>query len=120
MAFAEAPLVIDPARVTSLAGPWAFHAGDDPRWAAPDFDDADWQRRPLRSGYQRAETTDGFAWYRRTLDLSPHRPMSAIERAGLHLGMTLGKVDSAYELYAGGLWVGGVGALPPDPRINYE
>ena len=117
---ADDPLVIDPTRVTSLAVAWAFHAGDDPRWAAPEFDDTEWQRRPLRSGFERKETPDGFAWYRRTIDLSPHRSMSEIERAGLHLGVTVGKIDSAYELYAGGLWVGGVGELPPEPRVNYD
>src|SRR5437868_7336961 len=26
----------------ALTGMWKMHAGDDPRWAAPDFDDSTW------------------------------------------------------------------------------
>jgi hypothetical protein len=28
---------------TLLDGPWRFHTGDDPRWAAADIDDSGWQ-----------------------------------------------------------------------------
>ena len=34
--------------------------------------------------------------------------------------MALDKVDSAYELYAGGRKLGGVGELPPRPRPEYD
>jgi signal transduction histidine kinase/HPt (histidine-containing phosphotransfer) domain-containing protein len=42
------------------------------------------------------------------------------ERARLRLGVRLGNVDSAYELFAGGVRLGGVGALPPQPRMEYD
>lgn len=28
--------------VAVLTGPWKFHPGDDPAWASPGFDDAQW------------------------------------------------------------------------------
>ena len=53
----------EPMHVYTLDGPWRAHAGDDPRWAAPDFEDSAWPERepPLAE--------PGFAWYRRTLRL---------------------------------------------------
>ena len=34
--------------------------------------------------------------------------------------LTVGKVDSAYEVFAGGVRLGGVGGLPPSPRVEYD
>ena len=31
------------ARATLLAGAWAFHVGDDSRWADPNTDDSGWE-----------------------------------------------------------------------------
>ena len=29
--------------VVQLNGPWKFHVGDNAKWAAPDFDDSNWE-----------------------------------------------------------------------------
>jgi hypothetical protein len=34
--------------------------------------------------------------------------------------VTIGPINSAYEIYVGGLHLGGVGRLPPEPRIDYD
>ena len=28
--------------MADLVGPWRFHAGDDPAWASPGYDDSHW------------------------------------------------------------------------------
>jgi len=45
---------------------------------------------------------------------------TAEERARLRVGLAIGKVDSAYEVFAGGERLGGVGALPPGRKIDYD
>lgn len=97
-----------------LAGPWAFHPGDDPAWAAPGFDDSGWPRLRLPGSWLRQGYADlaGLAWYRRRV--YPEAAPDAM------LAVTLGKIDSAYEVFAGGRRLGGVGALPPQPRMEYD
>jgi diguanylate cyclase (GGDEF)-like protein len=100
----------------SLGGLWRFRTGDDPAWSAPSFDDSEWRdlRVPLDWGRQGYDGYSGFAWYRLTLQLPASDPSLS------HLAVTLGKVHSAYELYAGGRFIGGVGSLPPSPQIVYD
>ena len=117
-----APLEVrEPGEVTNLAGDWKFRPGDDPAWAEPELDDDDWGEIRIPTGFGRRDTESTFAWYRLQVDMaSGSLPRSAAERADLHLGITIGKVDSAYEVYVGGQRLGGVGKLPPAPRMDYD
>jgi hypothetical protein len=97
--------------MVELDGPWQFHTGDDPAWAAPGFDDSGWER--LRGddtwGAQGHEGYTGFAWYRLHLALNPApgaKPDFALMLAG---------VMDAYELYLNGVLIGHNGKLPPHP-----
>jgi diguanylate cyclase (GGDEF)-like protein len=101
-------------RVRSLAGSWAFHPGDNPGWAAPGFDDSSWARLqvPLSWGVQGHQDVSGMAWYRIRVDRD--------WPADLPLGVTIGKIDAAYELYVDGVKLGGVGQLQPTPREEYD
>ena len=98
----------------SLSGLWAFQPGDDAAWAAPGFDDRGWTRLRVPGSWrhQGYNYLAGIAWYR--LRVPPIWPREET------LGLTLGGIHSAYELYAGGQRLGGVGALPPDPRIEAD
>ncbi|OFW43728.1 MAG: hypothetical protein A3J29_09705 [Acidobacteria bacterium RIFCSPLOWO2_12_FULL_67_14b] len=102
------------AGVIALAGPWAFQAGDNLAWAAPEFDSSAWPRLqvPMSWGRQGFHHVTGFAWYR----VRVAGPWAADEI----LGVQLGKVESAYEVFIGGRALGGVGRLPPDPQANYD
>lgn len=99
-----------------LGDGWWFRAGDDPGWAAPDLDHADWERVDLPHVW-----ADGGlpghgqrGWYRRVVELPPP---AAEDRP---LALRMGTVRNAYRLYLDGRPVGGVGALPPDPRVNHD
>ena len=109
-------------RPVSLAGTWKQRTGDDLRWAQADYDDSDWTpvRVPLGWG-RRSGPRAAYAWYRLTVQVGPDGlGPTPEERAPLRLGLALGKVDSAYEVYAGGERLGGVGALPPVGRMDYD
>lgn len=104
----------------SLAGQWQFLPGDDLYWASPDYDDNSWVNRRLTEqwpigGYPESNQ---LAWYRLTLkfDVSPTEKRKYLS----HLGVSIGKVMSAYELYAGGELLGGIGKLPPLSETNYD
>jgi hypothetical protein len=113
------PVDIGPSSV-ALTGPWKFHTGDDPRWSNPEFDDSQWQSMDLtprpgatdgdvgldgfvpgwnakgHSGYR------GYAWYRIRVNVTP-RTNGTLALLGPWA------VDSAYQIYADGRLLGGVG-----------
>lgn len=95
----------------AVGGLWQFHPGDDPAWAAPDFDDSGWRQievgRPWEGQGYRDLT--GFAWYRR------HVVLPAGLKPGWELGLRLTGVEDAAEVYWNGRLVGGMGKVPPDP-----
>jgi hypothetical protein len=112
---------------TLLDGPWRFHTGDDPRWAAPDLDDSRWETMDLTAppgshdgdvglpdyvgGWMAHGHPDyhGYAWYRRTVTVPAGSASWDI------LGPTL--VEDGYELYWNGQLLGGSGRLGPNPRL---
>lgn len=102
-----------------LNGPWRFRTSDDLRWADPNFDDAGWEIVDLTpapgardndvglpgyvSGWHARGHADyyGFAWYRLRLTVTGGGATLAV--AGPFAA------DSAYQLYANGRLLGGVG-----------
>jgi hypothetical protein len=107
-----APLWIDGLGRGTIAldGPWQFHTGDDPAWAAPPFDDTQWEHLTADQpwGHQGHEGYAGFAWYRRHI---------AVPSNGAASGMALmiRHIDDAYEIYWNGQLIGSNGKFPPDP-----
>lgn len=104
----------------SLSGKWRFQWGDDLAWAQPRYDDSDWQQVeiPLRQAKTVVPDSPEFSWYRLTLHFEP-TALSGMEKRET-LAVQIGKVLSAYELYAGGELLGGVGKLPPLSEANYD
>jgi hypothetical protein len=102
---------------------WRFHAGDDPRWAQPTFDDRAWELVDLTapSGANDGDVgftgfvaghmeRPGYAWYRATVD-------GAGKLAAPRL------VDEAYDLFVDGALVAtsgapGVSLLPRSVAIS--
>lgn len=99
-----------------LDGPWRFHFGDDPAWAAPGFDDSAWEKitadRPW--GEQGHARSTGFAWYRCSIALTPARGISP------QFSLLLTDVQDAYEIYWNGVLIGRNGNLPPHPVWYYS
>lgn len=105
----------------SLAGAWLFHAGDVPDWASPGYDDSDWHVVRVPGTWERqGQPSAAVVWYRRRLILPPAARPGAAGFEDVSVGVTLGKIDSAYEVFAGGEKLGGVGGLPPAARLEYD
>jgi signal transduction histidine kinase/CheY-like chemotaxis protein/HPt (histidine-containing phosphotransfer) domain-containing protein len=107
-------VAVSASRLTSLARQWRFRAGDDPAWARADFDASGWETRHVPSGWNPAGPPAEMAWYRIEVHVDAQEPDLA------RLAVTLGKLNSSYEAYANGVRLGGVGALPPAPRMEYD
>ena len=106
--------------ILDLTGAWKFNPGDDPGWAAPGLPDGDWRQVEIPTGFGRRDARAEIAWYRREVRLEPEGGLSPRQRQRLRLGVTIGKVDSAYEIFAGGKCLGGVGKMPPASRMDYD
>ena len=104
----------------SLVGPWQFLAGDNLDWSSPSFDDSNWSQKQLvqRWAYGGYPESNQFAWYRLTLHIREYSP--DIQSTSSPQGVRIGKILSAYELYAGGKLLGGQGAFPPLSMVNHD
>lgn len=90
----------------TITGKWRFSTGDNLAWADPSFNDSSWEllNGDDTWGDQTHPAYTGYAWYRRSIDITNATGPIAIE-------MPL--VDDAYELYFNGQKIGVYGKLPP-------
>ena len=88
--------------MATLDGPWQFHLGDDSAWARAGFDDSGWEQLDAGKpwGEQGHESVDGYAWYRRHVNLAPG------EKEPEQLAILIPAVEDAYELYWNGQFGG--------------
>ncbi|HVT97425.1 MAG TPA: diguanylate cyclase [Acidobacteriaceae bacterium] len=111
VAAGSAPIVVQGLGkgTASLSGPWRFHLGDNPAWAAPGFDDSGWEKvtADLPWGQQGHDRYTGYAWYRCRLALTPAPGVSP------QFSLLLEHVDDAYEIYWNGRLIGHNGKLDP-------
>ncbi len=103
----------------SLRGQWRFKPGDNIAWAIPAVDDSSWSSMAVPDRWPSGGFPESgqMAWYRLSLRLDPELVR---ESQISQLAVRIGKVLSAYELYAGGKRVGGVGSLPPLSEVIYD
>ena len=95
--------------VSAVPGAWRFHAGDDPAWKTPDFEDSAWENVQLPGRWSdiNLKAENAYGWYRRRIGVSP-------ELRGKEVLLLIGKVDDVDETFVNGIRVGGMGAFPPD------
>jgi hypothetical protein len=95
----------------AVDGPWAFRPGDNPAFAAADFDDSQWARIQVDRSWegQGFKNLTGYAWYRRRIAIE-----EAEKNADWQLALTLPAIQGAAEIYWNGRLVGTYGKLPPD------
>ena len=96
---ASMPLVAD------LAGDWRLRLGDDPGYADPALDDADWASLRVPGTWEpQGYAYDGFAWVRAEFELSAG---DADDESLL----VLGAVDDLDQAFVNGVMVGATGDI---------
>ena len=89
-----------------LAAIWLIHAGDDPAWARPDFNDADWTRFDSRSDIKRVFPVyhPDVVWYRLRVQVPPNQTGLALMEH---------TISSAFEVYVDGQRIMQTGQVAP-------
>ena len=102
-------------RLVSLSGTWMFSIGDDMAWAAPDFDDSDWDRISVPDSWESQGYADynGYAWYRKKFQTVSFPKNSQVI-------LVLGRIDDADAVYLNGKLLGKNGIFPPYPETAYD
>lgn len=99
----------DHVAMTELAGPWRFHAGDNPAWANPGFEDSSWSllRTDKDWSQQGYSGYGGAGWYRIEIALPPNAPTQSVY---------IPLLWASCQVFANGQLIGQNGGLPPDPK----
>lgn len=103
-----------PNMVVEFTPKWKFTPGDNPDWAKMDWDDDGWDEIEVPSPWelQGYPLLDGFAWYRKTVQLP-----SNIHKG--HLILSLGMIDDEDQVFFNGERIGSTGSLD-SRRNNWE
>lgn len=107
------PLASGEQPTINLSGQWKFQQGDTLVWASPGFVDETWQTQPVPGTWEVTDESK-MAWYRLTVPIDDN----TLSREDL--GLRIGAIRNAYEVYVNGKKLGGSGNLPPNPAVNYD
>jgi phosphoserine phosphatase RsbU/P len=107
--------------VLTLDSGWRFQAGDDPRWADPEFDDSNWTAVDLNQPLvdQGIDSYSGYGWYRIRLapgQLAQSAAMTAGEPAAL---LAEGNSVGQLAVYVNGVEAARTRGMTDPPR-GYE
>ncbi len=102
-------------KIIDLEGRWKFTVGDDPAWAAVDYDDSDWDDVSVPKTWESEGFDDynGFAWYRKAFSL--HRDLE-VETPFL----VMGYIDDVDEVYLNGYLIGATGVMPTPMKTAHR
>jgi class 3 adenylate cyclase len=95
---------------TDIGGQWRCTAGDDVSFRSAAFDDSSWRQAhfPDGDGPLEKACAGDFMWLRKRITVAPHLRDQP-------LGVAVGLVDGAYEVFVDGVLVGGDGDI--DDRV---
>jgi sigma-B regulation protein RsbU (phosphoserine phosphatase) len=97
--------------VVDLGPLWLFQQGDNPAWAAKDFDDSQWPTVTTRKGFasQGYPNVNQF-WYRVHMRVRP-------DTGPLVLGITT--FYGSYEIFVNGVRIGGEGKMSGSGEVRF-
>jgi hypothetical protein len=91
---------------TDLAATWLVHAGDDPAYARPDFDDSQWLKfdstKDLRDLFPHSQPE--IVWYRLHVKVAPAQVGLALKEVN---------ISRAFEVYSDGVLLIKLGQIKP-------
>lgn len=94
---------------------WRFEIGDNPDFAALDFDDSQWSKIKVPSPWENAGFPgyDGYAWYRVKFYLPADLKIE-------NLVLKLGCIDDIDEVYLNGQFIARSGQFPPNYKTAWD
>ncbi len=94
---------------------WKFEIGTSDSYAKPGYNDSDWEDIKVPGCWEDEGFPgyDGFAWYRTTVFIPKE-----LENKALRLRM--GRVDDVDKVYINGIFIGGLGSLPPKYKSAFN
>ncbi len=112
---------------TPLTGPWLFHPGDDPAFAAVDVDESGWDSLPVPGAWSEQQAhapPSGFGWYRAVVVVdwmrgATARPEAQARWQQLQPAFALQGAGNTWELFAGGRSLAAHGRPPPELELRY-
>lgn len=104
----------DSERRVNLRGYWRFCLGDSKKYAAAEYNDADWEKIYAPAPWQQEGFRNyrGYAWYRKKFSIAFQKE----EMLVLHIG----RIDDTDEVYVNGRLIGTTGGFPPDYFTAYN
>ena len=112
-----APISIDVDEERLLVAPvsknWRFHAGDDPNWANPGFDDSSWRILQPTENWdsQGFSAINNMAWFRFRIGV-PDKTQSLL--------LLMPSMGMSYQVFSNGVLAGQAGHLPPEKPQVYS
>jgi diguanylate cyclase (GGDEF)-like protein len=108
----QGPVPFPTAAIAELRTGWRFTIGDNPAWARPGHADTNWRQAAVPGTWQEDGFPNyrGFVWYRLRYRLD--------STAAMPMGIRFTGVATAYEVFADGRLLGGVGRFPPQYRAR--
>jgi len=96
-----------------LATTWLVHAGDDPSYARPDFDDSQWTRFDSTTSIHSAipGSDPSVVWYRLHVKVLPSQ---------LGLALREWNISSAFEIYVNGQRIMQTGSVSPFAAYTFS
>ncbi|WP_371362181.1 Adaptive-response sensory-kinase SasA [Sporomusa rhizae] len=96
----------------TLDSSWKIRQADSPESSSPLYNDADWQTIQVPANTQELfPGQSGYLWYRQWVQLPPGKPL-------YDLGIRLGRIASADEVYVNGYQIGSSGSGRADELDN--
>jgi len=107
------------AQEIKLNDQWKFSFGDDPARSMLIYDDSSWKTISSANTWEHQGfgNVDGFAWYRRRVEV-PLALRSQIRKYG-GLTININNIDDADEVFFNGARIGASGAFPPNYQSRY-
>lgn len=98
-----------------MNGEWKFTIGDNPKYASPDYNDAQWDKIAVCTAWENEGYSDydGYAWYRTKFTVGQ-------SAKGRNLVLQLGNIDDVDEVYLNGVLIGRTGSFPPNYKTAYD
>lgn len=104
-------LILPETRI-DLNGEWKISLDDHADYSDPDYNDSAWAAHTFPGSFivhalKEKNAYEGICWIRKSVNLGP-------EFQNSNLGLSLGRIANAEEVFVNGVRIGGMGGFPPD------